>query len=133
MALKIASLNINGLNNVKKQMELLYFVKYHKIDILLLQEHNVKDIKSLFYIQQHFEVILNPTACLKGGTLVLVSKYVPVDIISKEMDTDGRIIGIKIYYCGKHLFLLNVYAPSGTNKKKEREEFVNDKILYFFR
>ena len=29
--------------------------------------------------------------------------------------------------------LLNVYVPSGTNKKKEREEFFNQKILFYLR
>ena len=29
--------------------------------------------------------------------------------------------------------LLNVYAPSGTNKKQEREDFFSQKILYYLR
>ena len=29
--------------------------------------------------------------------------------------------------------MINVYAPSGTNKKKEREEFFREKLIYYLR
>ena len=41
--LVIATLNINGLNNQIKQKQLINFINFHKIDILLLQEHNIRD------------------------------------------------------------------------------------------
>ena len=41
----IASLNINGLNNRMKQLQLIDFMKYNKISILLIQEHNIRDKK----------------------------------------------------------------------------------------
>ena len=41
----VGSLNINGLIN--KQDQVMNFMKYHCIDILLIQEHNIRDINNL--------------------------------------------------------------------------------------
>ena len=44
-ALVIASLNVNGL--VSKQNQVIEFMRYNKISILLLQEHNIRDINKV--------------------------------------------------------------------------------------
>ena len=38
MALSVASLNINGLNDTRKQMKVVSLAMYHKIDILMMQD-----------------------------------------------------------------------------------------------
>ena len=38
----ILTLNINGLNCKNKQLQVINFMKYYKIDILLVQEHNIR-------------------------------------------------------------------------------------------
>ena len=43
MDLKLASLNINGLNLVEKQRLLHMYMCQHKIQIMFLQEHNIKE------------------------------------------------------------------------------------------
>ena len=45
--LVLANLNINGLNNQIKQKQLINFINFHKIDILLLQEHNVRNMEKI--------------------------------------------------------------------------------------
>ena len=49
----VATLNINGLNNVNKQLQLIDFVKLHNIDILMLQEHNLKSLDNVY---KHFNL-----------------------------------------------------------------------------
>ena len=45
--LKIATLNINGSNNERRQMMLIGYMNYNKIDIMLLQEHNIRDANNI--------------------------------------------------------------------------------------
>ena len=133
MALTVATLNVNGLNDVNKQFKLISLAQYHKFDVLMLQEHNVKDILNLHVLNNYFEIILNPSHNLKGGTAICVDKKLPCEVISTDMDAEGQIIGIRMNCFGKVIPLLNVYAPSGTNRKQEREEFFEQKILYYLR
>jgi hypothetical protein len=32
-----------------------------------------------------------------------------------------------------HVFLVNIYAPSGSNSRLEREVFFNNEVIYFLR
>lgn len=68
MALCVATLNINGLNDVNKQRKVVNLIMYYKIDILMLQEHNVKDLNTLSHLDNFTEIILNPTVNIKGDT-----------------------------------------------------------------
>ena len=60
------------------------FSDYNKIDILMLQEHNVKDVKELLYFYDKFTIILNPSSCRKGGTCILIKKK--FDFIVKHIE-----------------------------------------------
>ena len=42
--IKIATLNIKGLNNLDKRLKTLTLLKSYKLDIILLQETNIFDI-----------------------------------------------------------------------------------------
>ena len=44
MNLNIASLNINGLNTENKQTKLHNFIIQQKLDIIYLQEHNIREM-----------------------------------------------------------------------------------------
>ena len=83
--LSIATLNINRLNNEMKQLQLINFVKYNKIDILFIQEHNIRKenvICEKLLDEFHFE--LNYAIALKGGTAIMINKKIPLKILSGE-------------------------------------------------
>ena len=134
MDLKLITLNINGLNCVKKQ-ELLYnFILENKIHIVNLQEHNLKDstkLDSVFY--DNFHVFISESINLKGGTAILIDKRVTNNIIQIEKSSDARIISVKISIGEKRLHILNIYAPSGNNPQQEREDLFKHHILYYLR
>ena len=44
MIINIASINVNVLNNEKKQMLLHAFINQHKLDIVYIQEHNIREM-----------------------------------------------------------------------------------------
>ena len=125
-----ATLNINGLNSVKKQLQLLNYVKYHKIDILLLQEHNIRkenviceEVTSEF----HFEI--NYAIALKGGTAIMINKRLDFTIINVEKSANSRIISMKIKVYDQIFHILNIYAHAGDLKEREAL-FTNDLPFY---
>ena len=77
---KVATLNINGINDISKQMKLITFLKNKSIDIALIQEHNIKHMGKIEYIFKYYHVILNKSILLKGGTLILIDKRLPASI-----------------------------------------------------
>ena len=46
----VATLNINGINDQNKQLQLIDFVNTHNIDILMLLEHNLKSLDDVHYL-----------------------------------------------------------------------------------
>ena len=63
----ISTLNINGLTNARKQSQLVNFMRYNSVDVLLLQEHNLRDSSSISKELNDFCYIsLNNAICLKG-------------------------------------------------------------------
>ena len=65
--------------------------------------------------------------------MILISKTIKYNVIALEKSHDSRIISLKISIESQHLHFLNVYAPSGSNRKNEREELFNNEILYYLR
>ena len=135
MALKIMTLNINGLNCKIKQKHLFDFIKDNHINLISLQEHNLKnssDLLDIFYEQ--FHVIINESINLKGGTAILIDKNNMCSSIHKiEKSSDSRITSVKFRIDNKYLHMLNVYAPSGSKFHQEREDLFKNQILYYLR
>ena len=71
---KIASLNVNGLNDVSKQIKLVTYLNEKSVNIAMIQEHNVKSLDKLEYILKYYTVILNKSILFKGGIIILIEK-----------------------------------------------------------
>ena len=93
----VATLNINGLNNVNKQLQLIDFVKLHNIDILMLQEHNLKSLDNVHeYFKSFFHIYVNPSTNSKGGSAIIINQSLPLSVIDVENSADSRIMYFKI-------------------------------------
>ena len=73
-------MNINGLNSDIKQRKFLTYLKEKSIDIVMVQEHNIKNIAKLECLLEYYNVILNQSILLKGGTLILIDKRLPAKV-----------------------------------------------------
>ena len=128
----ICSLNINGL--ISKQDQIINFMRYNKIDILLIQEHNIRDITTLSNNLNEFcHVSLNPAICSRGGTAILIDRKLPFSILSVEKSADSRILSMKLKIYDQFFHLVNVYAHSGNKKALEREELFSNELIYYLR
>ena len=131
MAVTICTININGLNDDNKQYNLLSFLMQYKIDIIFLQEHNLKNDYNLDIITDKYKAFINTSLLSKGGTGILIRKNVGIEVIHVEYHHSTRIMNMKIKIRDKMYQLLNVYAHSGSNLKVERENLFSQDLLFY--
>ena len=129
--LKLASLNINGLNTDKKQRLLHSFIVQHKLDIILLQEHNIRDDGKVAYLENHYSIIMNKSVNFKGGTCILIKKGSGCEIERVEMSADSRVISAICKIEDKKIHILNIYADA--NDSTNRETFFDQELPYYLR
>ena len=78
---------------------MLNFVKYNKIDILLLQEHNIRKENVICKeILDEYNFEINYAISLKGGTAIMITKRMPIEIINIEKSANSRIISLELNY-----------------------------------
>ena len=118
---------------VDKQRKLHSFISYNKIDIILLQEHNAKSVDILDYLADFFTIYFNPTIALKGGTAILIDKRLDTEVSKIYLHPSSRITKIALNLQGYSIDLFCVYAHSGNNVCREREEFFEKELLPLIR
>ena len=131
MALKIASININGFRSKLKQNLIKSFVLKNKIDILLLQETFIDNITLANSIEQSFSLekrcIWNfgkSNSC--GVAICLFNKHIQIQ--SFHTDVFGRLIRLDFSTDAFPNFrIINAYFPVDTT---ERLDFLNDLSQY---
>ena len=89
--INLSSININGLNTENKQRLLHDFMIQHKIDILLIQEHNIREDGKVKYLENYYKILMNKSINFKGGTCILIKKNIDCDIERVEMSADSRV------------------------------------------
>jgi exonuclease III len=116
-AVRIASPNINGATAASKLDMLIDFLYRREITILLLQEVTHNDVARI----RGYYTYLNIGATLRGTTLV-VRKTTRIQQV--QLLPSGHAIAATY----GDLRIVNIYAPSGTSNKVEREHFYNSEL-----
>src|SRR5215510_6533193 len=110
----VATLNINGITAPVRRNMLSAFVTHRAIDIVLLQEVTSAIVACVPGYESHLNI-----GTENRGTAILVKEGLTSRDILRIPSGRGMAATINgIRY-------INVYAPSGTEKKKEREDFFN--------
>lgn len=116
-----------------KQLSMINFLTYHKIDILLVQEHNIRDLNVICKeLNELYHILINLSIAHNGGTAIFIDKRLNCYIRNCEMSADARIISVNLDFYGKPLHIINVYAPSG-GRNSDRDSFFKDDLVYYFR
>ena len=85
------------MNDKSKQLKLVDFIKFHRLDVIMLQEHNVHSMSKICKeLLDICHIFLNLAVNLKGGTAILINKKLHHELICKEMSADSRLMSIKI-------------------------------------
>ena len=132
MVFTTATLNINGLNCKNKQLMLIDFMVYNRLDILLLQEHNIRSENVICKeLDDKYLVIRNLAVSHKGGTAILINRKSPIKLLNSEKSHDSRIISVRIKIYDEILHVINIYAHAGN--AKDRKKLFNDELMYYLR
>ena len=119
------------MNCKSKQLQLIDYMKNNYIDILLLQEHNIRYKNNLCNeMIDAYHVIINLSIAQKGGTAIIINKKLPIEITNQEFSADSRIISINIRLYSQLLKFVNVYAPSGSENNERDDIFQNDLLFH---
>ena len=114
-------------------MSLINFMNFHKIDILLVQEHNVRESNVICKeLNELYHIILNLSIAHNGGTAIFVDRKLNCNIRNYEMSADSRIISLNLDFYGQPLHIVNVYAQSG-GRSSDRDNFFREDLIYYFR
>ena len=81
-------------------MSLIDHINYNKIDIMLLQEHNIRESdKVSSKLNDKYHILLNLAINHKGGTAILIDRKLDFIIKNHEMSADSRISALlEIYH-----------------------------------
>ena len=112
-------MNINGIQSNTRLLMLNDYCFTHDIDILFIQEvthDNWDDI-------QHRNIYLN-VGTDRRGTAIIIKEDIKLTNIQRL--PSGR--GIAGWW--DECFLINIYAPSGTARQKERDDFFRSELPY---
>lgn len=117
----IASININNITNATKLDALRTFLRTLQIDIVFIQEVENEQLSLPGY-----NVVCNVDQA-RRGTAIALKDHIRFSHVEKSLD--GRLITLRV----QNTTLCNIYAPSGTAARVERERFFNGTIAYYLR
>jgi len=118
-SIKIVTLNINGVTSPTTIAMLDALFRRQDIDILLVQ-------KVIYYVLndlQGYTTQYNIGANRRGTAIVARDGFNLENII---MSQSGRVMAATF----REIWMINVYAPSGTAMKQECERFFNSELSY---
>jgi exonuclease III len=109
---KVLTLNISGIRAASRIEILENFLRLHEVDIAMLQE----------VVGPQLETVRGYVACMNigstvRGTAILVRQGLTIDEM-RRLPT-GRGVAIRV----RNQWFANLYAPSGAEKREERERF----------
>lgn len=116
--LTIITLNVNCIQNTIKWAQFEDFIKTNNADIILIQEISAKQIN----LTCPYNVYINAGTCNRGTAIITKPG---LELTNIACHPDGRIITGKL----KDTLIVNIYAPSGSRNRIERNEFFRQTIL----
>ena len=125
MALKISSLNINGLR--KKFKQDIIFKRFNNLgfDIVFLQETHVTNMTEAMKFSKLWEsrTFWSFGTTKSHGVGIVLNKNFSFKVISVARDTDGRLLCLDIDLAGSRYRLISVNMH---NNPTNRSDFIND-------
>ena len=112
-SLKVASANVNGLQNPHKRNRLFHHFQRSIYDVILLQETHVqhRDIipwSTEWRAPSYWNPGPTPHSC---GVGILLTNHTPLQVLHTVNDRSGRILTLTIQVGSATFTVVNVYAP----------------------
>lgn len=120
-SVNIGTININTITNTTKLNALRTFLRTTDLDIVFLQEVENEQLALPGY-----NVVCNVDQA-RRGTAIALKTHIKFSHVEKSLD--GRLLALRVH----NTTMCNVYAPSGSALRAERERFFNNTIAYYLR
>lgn len=122
-SISIATINLNSSNNDIHKSLLRDFVHSYDVDLVFLQEVMFENFN---FLSSH-NALINISADKKGTGVLIRKKF---SYSSPIFDPSGRILSLVV----NGINFINVYAHSGSNKKRQRDDlFANQMAVHLSR
>lgn len=110
--IRIATLNINGVSALTRITMLADFLRRWEIDVLLVQEVTQPVLHGFVGYNTYYNI-----GTSRRGTAVIAREGFHLTIVNRL--PSGRAMSVRV----RDICIINVYAPSGTARRQEREHF----------
>jgi len=117
--IKIATLNINGITARTRVGMLADFIRQHDFDIVFAQEVTSTEALNVCGYDTHLNI-----GTFMRGTAILARSTLHLTVTGINFLPSGRAMAANI----KGIRLLKVYAPSGTARRSDREQFYTTEL-----
>jgi len=114
---KLATININGITNRTRVGMLTEYIRRHDLDIVFLREITDPELLTMPGYDMYYN-----NGSHRRGTAIVARNGIALTNINKI--PSGKAIAVE-YKC---LHIVNIYAPSDTAKRAEREHFYNAEV-----
>ena len=109
--IKIASLNVRGINQQNKCKEMFNYFRKKELDVICIQEsHSTAKEQRLWDLQWGGNTIYSHGESNARGVMILSKKEIKLTPLFN--DPDGRILICKIEYNDAVYHIANIYAPN---------------------
>lgn len=117
----VATLNVRGLRNVRRQRQLHNVLLQHHVDVAAVQETKISatgDIDSALENFADYDVCISQSQGASAGCFLLIRKQLNHSLTSLRVDGEGRLICCDISFHSRHWRFICVYAPTKVNDRK---------------
>lgn len=123
--LKIASWNINGLNNPIKRRLVFDKLRKSKAQIFLLQEtHSSPQSSPLWEQEWGGDTIFNHGTSSSRGLALLIDRQATFKVQKFISDEDGRFLGVVLAWGQETFSVCSIYAPT-QDKPNDQIQFLD--------
>ena len=110
--IRIATLNINGVSALTRIAMLADFLRRWELDVLLVQEITQPVIHDIVGYNTYYNI-----GTSRRGTAVIARESLRLTNVNRL--PSGRAMSVRV----RDICIINIYAPSGTARRQEREHF----------
>lgn len=122
LTLRVATLNVRGLADRKRQSQLYRIINEQDLDIVALQETKVESEENTERMVRSFcsryQVCVSHAVGYSAGCLLLIRQSIGAVVQAVTSDTRGRMVVCDLVFASKEWRVICVYAPIRVDERK---------------
>ena len=134
--IRIGSMNVRGLADVKKRKDVFSWLRDRKLSIYCLQDvHCTEEMSLKWELEWGFKAIISPFRGDSRGVAILLNNTFEYKLHKAKIDPEGNYVALDIEMAEKRITLINIYGPNRDtpafyqNMDEIIEEFQNLSII----